>query len=244
MYLGLHVLPVCLLLVSLTTFCLTYILSVTRNDVSPVLPYISDTGTTPYESCFFSFFLNLSAILALCTLYIRYRWLRLVSNEERSLRCCNIMALVLGGLSALGLSLVANFQETNLEGVHMTGAAMTIGCGILYMFSQTALSYKMADTLSLSRLRLIMAVVCSLTAASFLIATIAAKSLRSSTTDPLHWASTDKGYPAHVTAAVSEWLTCIVYLLFYATFVQDFKRTSVSVSLNIITMEESEGIKV
>lgn len=49
---------------------------------------------------------------ALCTVYIRYRWLRLVSNEERSLRCCNIMALVLGGLSALGLSLVANFQVT------------------------------------------------------------------------------------------------------------------------------------
>lgn len=51
----------------------------------------------------------------------------------------------------------------------MTGAAMTIGCGILYMFSQTALSYKMADTLSLSRLRLIMAVVCSLTAASCIL---------------------------------------------------------------------------
>lgn len=49
---------------------------------------------------------------ALCTVYIRYRWLRLVSNEERSLRCCNIMALVFGGLSALGLSLVANFQVT------------------------------------------------------------------------------------------------------------------------------------
>lgn len=156
---------------------------------------------------------------ALCTVYIRYRWLRLVSNEERSLRCCNIMALVLGGLSALGLSLVANFQvtikniffyyllkvqlfsksnvntdylnehnlkksnygklkyielnnvlqETNLEGVHMTGAAMTIGCGILYMFSQTALSYKMADTISISRLRLILAVVCSLTAASCIL---------------------------------------------------------------------------
>lgn len=49
---------------------------------------------------------------ALCTVYIRYRWLRLVSNEERSLRCCNIMAMVFGGLSALGLSLVANFQVT------------------------------------------------------------------------------------------------------------------------------------
>lgn len=51
----------------------------------------------------------------------------------------------------------------------MTGAAMTIGCGILYMFSQTALSYKMADTISISRLRLIMAVVCSLTAASCIL---------------------------------------------------------------------------
>lgn len=36
----LHILPIGLLLVSLTSFCLTYILSVTRNDVNPVLPYI------------------------------------------------------------------------------------------------------------------------------------------------------------------------------------------------------------
>lgn len=60
-------------------------------------------------------------------------------------------------------------QETNLEGVHMTGAAMTIGCGILYMIMQTLLSYKMADTLSLSRLRLVMTVLCSLTAASCIL---------------------------------------------------------------------------
>ena len=37
---GLHFLPIGLLLVSLTTFCLTYIVSVLRKDVNPVLPYI------------------------------------------------------------------------------------------------------------------------------------------------------------------------------------------------------------
>ncbi|XP_022289966.2 DNA damage-regulated autophagy modulator protein 2-like [Crassostrea virginica] len=241
---GLHFLPIGLLLVSLTTFCLTYIVSVLRKDVNPVLPYISDTGTTPYESCLFSFFLNLSAVLAFSTVYVRYRWVRIVTDEGRSLRCHNILAVVAGWLSALGLTLVANFQETNLEGVHMTGAAMTIGCGILYMILQTLLSYKMDDTLSLSRLRLVMTVVCFLTAASFLFATLAAKSQRSDSVDPLHWSSSDQGYGAHVTAAISEWLTCIVYLLFYATFVQDLKRTSMVVSFHVSTIAESEGIKV
>ncbi|XP_048731541.2 DNA damage-regulated autophagy modulator protein 2-like [Ostrea edulis] len=241
---GLHIFPICVVLVSLTTFCVTYILSVWRKDVNPVLPYISDTGTTPYESCLFSFFLNLSAIGAFCTMYIRYRWVRLVSHEERSLRCYNILGLLLGWLSALGLGLVANFQETNLKGVHMTGAAMTIGCGILYMYLQTVLSYKMADTLSLSRVRLLMAIFCTLTATSFLIATVVAKSLRSSTTDTLHWETSEKGYAAHVTAAVSEWLTCIVFLLFFTTFVQDFKRTTASLSFHINTIAEGEGIKV
>ncbi|XP_061178615.1 DNA damage-regulated autophagy modulator protein 2-like [Saccostrea echinata] len=241
---GLHFFPICVVLVSLTTFCVTYILSVVRNDVNPVLPYISDTGTTPYESCLFSFFLNISAIAAFCTMYIRYRWIRMVSNEERSLRCYNILSLMFGWFSSLGLGLVANFQETNLEGVHMTGAAMTIGFGILYMYLHTVLSYKMSDTLTLSRVRLAMSISCTITAASFLIATLVAKAQRSSATDPLHWKSSDKGYPAHVTAAISEWLTCIVFLLFFATFVQDFKRTSASVTFHINLIEESDSIKV
>ena len=53
-----------------------------------------------------------------------------------------------------------------------------------------------------------------------------------------------QGYGAHVTAAISEWLTCIVYLLFYATFVQDLKRTSMVVSFHVSTIAESEGIRV
>ncbi|XP_061177752.1 DNA damage-regulated autophagy modulator protein 1-like [Saccostrea echinata] len=114
-----------------------------------------------------------------------------------------------GWFSSLGLGLVANFQETNLEGVHMTGVAMKIGFGILYMYLQTFISCKMSDTVTLSRVRLAMSISCTITAASC-------------------------GYQAHMTAAISEWLTCIVFLLYFATFVQDFKRISASVTFHII----------
>ena len=44
------------------------LLSVVGKAVFPL--HSSDTGTTPYESCLFSFFLNLSALLG--KLYIYY----------------------------------------------------------------------------------------------------------------------------------------------------------------------------
>ena len=47
---------------------------------------------------------------AFSTVYVRYRWVRIVTDEERSLRCYNILAVLAGWLSALGLTLVANFQ--------------------------------------------------------------------------------------------------------------------------------------
>lgn len=177
-------------------------------------------------------------------MYIRYRWIRIATMEERSLRCLNIMSLLFGWLSSLGLGLVANFQETNLRGVHMTGAAMTIGCGILYMFLQTALSYKMEDSISRCRIRLAMATVSTSAALSFLVATLVAEHVRSPSTDALHWNSSEKGFAAHVAAAVSEWITCIVFLLFFITFVRDFRGTSVSLHFSINNSAESEGIKV
>lgn len=44
-----------------------YISAVLRQDVVPVFPYISDTGTWPPESCFFGIMLTIGAIF--CKLF-------------------------------------------------------------------------------------------------------------------------------------------------------------------------------
>ena len=56
-----------------------------------------------------------------------------------------------------------------MRDVHMTGAAMTIGCGIIYMYIQTVLSYKMDDSLTRSRVRLSMAIISTVAATSCIL---------------------------------------------------------------------------
>lgn len=51
----------------------------------------------------------------------------------------NKIALWIGYLSCFGLSLVANFQETNVIIVHLTGAFLCFGLGTVYIWLQVSM---------------------------------------------------------------------------------------------------------
>lgn len=51
----------------------------------------------------------------------------------------NKIALWIGLLSCFGLSLVANFQETNVIVVHLTGAFLCFGLGTVYIWLQVSI---------------------------------------------------------------------------------------------------------
>ena len=55
--------PVLVAIVMALNLGLTYVVSVTRNDVDPYFPYISATGTRRPESCLFGLLMNLTAFL-------------------------------------------------------------------------------------------------------------------------------------------------------------------------------------
>ncbi|XP_078334692.1 DNA damage-regulated autophagy modulator protein 2-like isoform X1 [Crassostrea virginica] len=160
---GLSYLPLIMIVLTLETFILSYIFAVSRGDVNPYFPYISDTGTKVPESCVFGQFLNMAAVVALCTLYVRYKLVQsIVQSEEESVLKLNKVAFIFGILSPLGLSLVANFQETSVEKVHVTGATLVLGCGVVYEFLQTAISFKMHPTyngLRICKIRLVISVI-------------------------------------------------------------------------------------
>jgi len=46
----------------------------------------------------------------MATMYVRFKLVQAFNNADRSLRVLNKVALFMGALSSLGLSLVANFQ--------------------------------------------------------------------------------------------------------------------------------------
>lgn len=60
--------------------------------------------------------------------------------------------MCLGCVSAFGLSVVANFQETNVFRVHMIGAMMAFGFGVMYAWSQTYMSFKMVPLVNSKRM--------------------------------------------------------------------------------------------
>jgi hypothetical protein len=75
-------------------------------------------------------------------IYVRYRQ---ISEYYRSYALSsavvkhNKISLWIGYLSCFGLSLVANFQETNVIIVHLTGAFLCFGLGTVYIWLQVSM---------------------------------------------------------------------------------------------------------
>nr|CAD7578556.1 unnamed protein product [Timema californicum] len=150
---------------------LRYTWSVLLDQVEPAFPYISDTGTLPPASCLFSQLLNIITIFMSCCVYIRYR---LVKNAESGIiPWVNTMAAWLGGICCLGLSLVANFQESNVSSVHVIGADTCFIGGAIYFCLQTWFSHKMKPSLvskKTLKFQICMSVLCFLCAVTTILA--------------------------------------------------------------------------
>ena len=114
------------------------------------------------ESCIFSQFVNLSAFLFIFTIYIRYKQVEQyyrdhLSSESAKILRLNYLSFVIGLISCLGLTLVANFQEMNLRAVHLTGAITCFTCGLIYCILQTWVSYlghPLLNTYFIAKIRL------------------------------------------------------------------------------------------
>ncbi|XP_020950658.1 transmembrane protein 150B isoform X1 [Sus scrofa] len=102
-------------------------------------PYISICGNQPPQSCIFSQVLNLGAALATWICILRYHQLR----DWGVGKWPNRLILWTGLLSALGTSIVGNFQEKNLRAMHLTGAFFAFFVGTLYFWLQLLFLWRM-----------------------------------------------------------------------------------------------------
>ncbi|CAK5083163.1 unnamed protein product [Meloidogyne enterolobii] len=105
---------------------ITYSFSVWRGDVDPVFPYISASGDSRPESCIFSMFLNVCAFFIELIVILRYHLVaELLSQnsdqEYQPISLANILSLFAGLLGGVGMFIVANFQETAVIQIHLTG---------------------------------------------------------------------------------------------------------------------------
>ncbi|KAF6028734.1 DRAM2 [Bugula neritina] len=135
-------LPILFTMVTAICFTLSFVFAVARTDINAFWPYIS-TGDQEARRCVIGQFLNVSAFLAMATMYVRFKLVQAFNNYDRSLRVLNKVALFMGALSSLGLSLVANFQGTSVVSVSLIGAFMVFGIGVVYCFLHTVITRKM-----------------------------------------------------------------------------------------------------
>lgn len=106
--------PVCMVVLSSSTFIFSYLIAVLRHDVDVLLPYISDTANNPPESCFFGLMTFISACTGIATIYAMYKYMaRLGQYTGLVSACCNRAALGLGLLSCVSMCVVATFQASD-----------------------------------------------------------------------------------------------------------------------------------
>ncbi|XP_003391800.3 PREDICTED: DNA damage-regulated autophagy modulator protein 2-like, partial [Amphimedon queenslandica] len=236
-----------------------YILAVNDGHVTPEFPYISDTGGKPPESCVFTLICCVSGIITLLIMYIRYVHIKQYYQMSiNKILFLNPLTFFIGILSVFGLLLVGAFQDDEISIVHMIGAAMVFGFGIVYMWLQTVISYKIYHA-SLTRhvssvviiLRLFLSLMATIFFIMVMVTMYVAGHIRNQSSldyDPAHWTSKDPGYPLHLTSTISEWCLGLAFLVFFLTFHTDFSRVSLIVSVSLrqeyMTLNENTPLRL
>ncbi|XP_078588061.1 DNA damage-regulated autophagy modulator protein 2-like isoform X1 [Branchiostoma floridae x Branchiostoma japonicum] len=237
--LGLGILPISVGILTAATFAISYSIAVVLKHVAAGFPYISDTGTEPPESCIFGQLLNITAMLVAATVYVRYKQVLEYNHrpEDSGLLLLNKFSAWLGMFIALGMSLVANFQESSVIIVHVVGAFMCFGCGIIYGFLQTAMSYKMyphQNSLAVCRVRLIILVFATLCFITTIVAGgLAARDYHG--TDIEKWLPQDGGFVPHVVSTAAEWGMSICFILFFFTYIREFQKITMEAQIRLFT---------
>ncbi|KAK9873477.1 hypothetical protein WA026_022710 [Henosepilachna vigintioctopunctata] len=227
-----HYLPILISVWFPITFLITYTIAVCDNHVSPLFPFISDTGTFSPESCIFGQMLNLGAMMMAACCYLRYLQIQdLYENNSfpDSLRKHNKLSFILGLSSSIGISIVGNFQEKNALAVHFIGAFLAFGVGWVYFTIQTHMAFKIyphLGTKGMNWFRLILSVgVIIFFILIFVFGTVAY--LNGAPAEILQKLDPgDPGWLWHFMCTLSEWILTLCEILFLASFTHDFKRIS------------------
>jgi len=212
-----------------TTFMLTYTLSVSLGHAELDWPYISDTATRPPESCIFSQLVNIGALFVAITFYIRYKQVSEYCNSyqlPRQLRTINYASLWVGWGGALGLSILANFQETEVWSVHIIGLYLCFGLGMIWIWSCVVTSYGLHPLTTTHFMLVVRTLLAVVNTSAFILMMVAAQVARYyyHGTDPTKWVPADGGWYWHVVSTVSEWVMALALDLTILSLVMEFKK--------------------
>ncbi|KAK6184519.1 hypothetical protein SNE40_006980 [Patella caerulea] len=223
-----HFILIALTILFPLTCIISYTMAVLLGHVNAWFPYISDTGTRPPESCVFGFLLGIYALICAKAIHLRYRQVSIyyTDSNRNILLITNKVALFIGWSAALGIYLVANFQETNVLAVHLIGAFLAFMIGCVYMWVQTVISYRTSllpgHSHNYTRLRLFLTVLNSLGIIVFLVFATIASSKKPK--DDQHWGPGSDGFTEHVVSTLLEWVVAFIATGYFLTFAKEFHK--------------------
>uniref|UniRef100_A0A8C9W8B5 Transmembrane protein 150B n=1 Tax=Scleropages formosus TaxID=113540 RepID=A0A8C9W8B5_SCLFO len=143
--------------------------------------------------------------LHICLVWIvvlRFQQIRDYGHKSK----VNVASVVLGFISALGISFVGNFQQTVVMGAHLFGAFLAFYVGVIYFWLQLWLTYKVEpsqDRCWVGPLRAIFCTVC--TVLIVVMSILHNNHLRSA-------------------AAICEWLAVMSFFMLFGLFAAEFRH--------------------
>ncbi|GFO31113.1 DNA damage-regulated autophagy modulator protein 2 [Plakobranchus ocellatus] len=218
-----HYLPIFTAIFIISAFFLSYGVSVYHGHVEPDFPYISYAAIQAPERCIFAQLVNIGAFLMAANVYIRYLQMSEVLDQLKGARrdiMVNKASLILGWISAFGLTMVANFQTVEMRPGHYTGAGLAFLLGMVYCWLQTSLSVRYSRWSLVAICQLIHSICLSICLIVFIISKTIYK-VRESQGHGTKW---DTLRVVYLISTISEWLTAASIVTFVLTFYRDFSR--------------------
>uniref|UniRef100_A0A8C5MTB1 Transmembrane protein 150B n=1 Tax=Leptobrachium leishanense TaxID=445787 RepID=A0A8C5MTB1_9ANUR len=134
-------LPISLAILGIAGVWIVYAIAVSNGSVDITLefPFISVCGSYPPQSCIFAQILNVGAVFAIWICIMRYQQIRDCGHSSH----LNTASLAMGIITAIGTSIVGNFQQSFVISVHLVGAFLAFVVGNIYFWTQSILTYQL-----------------------------------------------------------------------------------------------------
>ncbi|XP_066522538.1 transmembrane protein 150A-like [Hoplias malabaricus] len=182
------------------------------------VPLISKCGALPPESCWFSLLCSTGSFMVMLIGLLRYA--QVIHRQRNSL--LNMMGLCSGWLCAAGLIIVGNFQVDFAKVLHYVGAGLAFPTSLLFVYIQTVLTFRLSKTQ-----RDFHTAVLRLTLSLLALPTLILSGVF----------FVRESFVLQHAAAVCEWLFVIIILLFYGSFVFEFRFISAD-TLAVLVQKE------
>ncbi|XP_076311873.1 DNA damage-regulated autophagy modulator protein 1-like isoform X1 [Tachypleus tridentatus] len=215
-----------------------YIIAVLHGDVTPYMPFISETGTDPPQSGIFSICLFCSGSLGLITMMIRYMFINeLNKGRHKKIQITNQISLFCGFTAIGGMMVVAVYPMSTVSLAHDIGAYTLFILGLIYASLQTLVTYYLYpdyNGLTICRFRLTIVLLCLICLVTMVIIyPVSHSEFKSGNYNhPRRLKQLgEKGFRGLVVSSTAEWTLALIFITFFFTYIREFQNILLQIKI-------------